>query len=60
MTLINQFVFDVLVAVAYLEIYLIFVPVYLTKPNLLMFNEDNAIELQCVGTVTVNGEGGYI
>jgi hypothetical protein len=36
----------------------IFVDAYLTKPNLLIFKVNNAVDLHCVGAALVNGEGG--
>ena len=57
-TFINHYVFDVLVVVAYYELYVIFIAADLTKPSLLIFKVNNAVELHCVGTVLVNREGG--
>ena len=59
-TFINHYAFDVLVVVAYYELYVIFIAADLTKPSLLIFKVNNAVELHCVGTVLVNREGGYI
>jgi len=56
-TLINHYVFDVLVVVTYYELYVIFVGTYLTKPNLLIFKVNNAVDLHCVCAVIVDGEG---
>ena len=59
-TFINHYAFDVLFVVAYYELYVIFIAADLTKPSLLIFKVNNAVELHCVGTVLVNREGGYI
>jgi hypothetical protein len=60
MTLNYQFIFDFLVLVAYYELYVICVYACLTKPTLLIYNEGNAVDLHFMGTVLVNGGGGYI